>query len=62
MKLINVADLIFKTDAELIALIREVTESLQDMEINSPEYAATISSLCIIKRTLAARRTRGPKF
>ncbi len=29
MRLINVADLTFKTTAELIAMIREVSESLQ---------------------------------
>ena len=62
MRLINVADLTFKTTAELIAMIREVSESLQYMHVASDEYRATISSLQIIKRALAARRMSGPKF
>ena len=62
MRFINAADLIFKTDAELLAMIREISESLQSMEESGPEYAATISSLAIIGRALAARRMSGPKF
>ena len=62
MKFINAADLTFKTNAELFALIREASDSLQDMDVNDPEYEATMSSLEIIRRTLAARRMSGPKF
>ncbi len=62
MKFINAADLTFKTSAELTAMISEIVESLQDMDVSSPEYTATISSLQIIKRALAARRMSGPKF
>ena len=62
MRLINAADLTFKTDAELFAMIREASESLQGMDVSGLEYAATISSLEIIKRALAARRMSGPSL
>lgn len=62
MKLISVADLTFKSNAEVMAMIKEVLESLNEMEVTSPEYAATIGSLGILKRTLAARRANKPKF
>jgi hypothetical protein len=42
-------------------MIREIVESLQQMDVSSPEYSATISSLQIVKRALA-RRMSGPKF
>lgn len=60
MNFINAADLTFKTSAELTAMISEIVESLQDMDVSSPEYTATISSLQIVKRALAARRMSGP--
>ena len=62
MRLINAADVKFLSTNELRALIREITESLQEMSIESPEYQATIASLTIVKRALQARRPVGPKF
>lgn len=63
MNFINAADLTFKTNAELIAMIRKATESLYCMNVADPEYAATIGSIQIMKRTLAARQQmNGPKF
>lgn len=62
MNFINAADLTFKTEAELIAMIRKATESLQYMNVADPDYAATIGSIRIIRRTLAARQQmKGPK-
>jgi hypothetical protein len=62
MQMINAADLTFKSTNELVALIKEIAESLQDMPIESPEYQATVSSLTIAKRVLHARRMKGPKL
>jgi hypothetical protein len=62
MKMINAADLTFKSTNELVALIKEIAASLQDMPIESPEYQATVSSLTIAKRALQARRMKRPKF
>ena len=62
MKLVNAADLTFKTKAELHAMIREATDSLAEMHLDSDEYAATVSSILIIRRALAARQMPRPKF
>ncbi len=62
MKYINAADWTFKTNGELIALIREATESLQYKNVAGPEYAATVSAIQVMRRVLTARRISGPKF
>jgi hypothetical protein len=62
MRMINAADLVFKSNNELIALIREISESLQYMDVNSREYEPTVASLGIVKRTLQARRMKGSMF
>ena len=62
MRLINATDLTYKTEAELIGLIHEASESLQYMHVASDEYAATVSSIHVIRRALVARRMSGPKF
>ena len=64
MTFINAADLTFKTDAELLAIIREISETLEDLDVSSPEFTSAVCSLSIIRRALSARRNRikGPKF
>ena len=62
MIFINVSNLACKTNAELLALIRQATESLRYINVADPEYAATVSIIEIMRRTLAARQMRGPKF
>lgn len=60
MKLINIADLTFKTDAEIRAMIAEALQSLGGMDPTGPEYDATASSIGIMRRALAARRPKVP--
>lgn len=60
--IINATDLAFKSTAQLTAMIGEVLECLQDMDVSSPEYIAAMNSLQILKRALAARRMSGPRF
>ena len=62
MNFINVADLPFRTNAELIAMIQAAAESLQYMNVAGPEYAATVASIQVMRRVLAARQLRGPKL
>ena len=64
MKFINAADLTFKTDAELLAIICEISETLEDLDPSSPEFTSAVCSLSILRRALTARRNRikGPKF
>lgn len=62
MKLINAGDLAFMTSTEIAVLIREASESLEALDVTSPEYSATISSITLLKRALSARRMSGPKL
>ncbi|MBE0614864.1 MAG: hypothetical protein IH604_14435 [Burkholderiales bacterium] len=60
--IINATELTFKSTAQLTAMIGEVLQCLRSMDASSPEYAAAMYSLQILKRALAARRMSGPKF
>ena len=62
MRFINVSNLACKTNAELRALIQQATESLRQMNVADPEYAAMLRIIEIVRRTLAARQMSGPKF
>lgn len=60
-RLINSADLQFKSDSELIEMIRIAWEELHELAMQRPEYAATLASVRVIKRELEHRRSRRPK-
>ncbi len=62
MELINVADLTFKSNAEIIEMILEALQSLKRMKSGDPEHEATMHSIRIMRRELFARRMREPKF
>ena len=62
MRVIDAAALTCKTNGELIAMIRAAIESLQYMDVAGPEYAATVASIQVMRRVLAARQLRGPRF
>lgn len=62
MRLINAADLTFKSEAELKFMIREYETWLYTMDASTYQYSVMRDSLEVIKRALAARRMGGPKF
>ena len=62
MRLINAADLTFKSDAELRYMIREYEALLITMDASTYQYSVLRDSLIQIRRALAARQIPGPKF
>ena len=62
MKITSAAELRFKTNAQLTAMIQAAIESLRYIDCADPAYAATVTSINIIKRVLASRRPCGPRL
>jgi hypothetical protein len=62
MRLINAADLAFKSDAELRYMIREYENWMLTMDASTYEYSVMRHSLEQIKRALVHRQISGPRF
>ena len=62
MRLINAADLTFKSAADLYFMIRQYSDRLNTMDASTYEYSVVRDSLQVIKRALAARLTSEQKF
>jgi len=62
MRLINAADLTFKSVADLYFMIRQYSDRLATMDASTYEYSIVRDSLEIIKRALAARLKSESKF
>ena len=62
MRLINAADLTFKSDEELRYMIREYENWTLTMDASTYEYSVMRHSLEQLKRALVARQMSGPKF
>ena len=62
MRLINAADLTFKSVADLYFMIRKYSDRLATMDASTYEYSVVRDSLEIIKRALAARLASERKF
>jgi hypothetical protein len=62
MRLINVTDLTFKSEALLKFMIHEYEALLYTMDASTYEYSIVRDSLEVIKRELAARRKRESNF
>jgi hypothetical protein len=60
MKLITASELVHKTQAQLIALYRMVSDELAETEPCSIERANMLASLANISRAIAALRLRPP--
>jgi len=62
MRLINAADLTFKSTAELQFMIREFSDMLYTADASTYQYSVLRDSLEVIKRALAARLKSEQKF
>jgi hypothetical protein len=62
MRLINAADLTFKSDAELRYMIREYENWTLTMDASTYEYSVLRDSLEQLRRALMARQMPGPRF
>jgi hypothetical protein len=62
MRLINAADLTFKSVADLYFMIREYSDQLATMDASTYEYSVVRDSLEVVKRALAARLASEQKF
>jgi hypothetical protein len=62
MRLINAADLTFKSVADLYFMIRQYSDKLNTMDASTYEYSVVRDSLEVIKRALAARLASERKF
>jgi hypothetical protein len=62
MRLINAADLTFKSVADLYFMIRQYSDMLCTMDASTYEYSIVRDSHEIIKRALAARLKNEQKF